>query len=377
MHRTEGLTLGARLKASMWKGFGTPLMGTDGESQETDSDDEETEVEDVHDDGNETETPAAESLTSRLATTVWRGITNQSSMDDEIPSPPTPPSGLPSSSPKDEPKPLPTQPAQTKLWDYAGKLKNSDTVAAFSKVSTNWRARAMNAWGSRRGNSTSSQSTFDTTSPRSAASELPPPKSGWPDASGAGFSAESPLRSSFSNSEVENPPRPVFRSPRESFLPQPRRQPFTAPSSPEYPNGEGAFMHKTKASLASLTSLPMRSAPAAKSGPRPLLLNSQTLITTNKPLPAHSGGGTPPPHRQGQWADVPLSKSHALRQESMSSISSLSLPDILNKSHPHNTGSRSDYNSDENSCSSESGLLSTLRRFASKFDPLAALLVTM
>ena len=44
MHRTEGLTLGARLKASMWKGFGTPLMGTDGESQETDSDDEETEV---------------------------------------------------------------------------------------------------------------------------------------------------------------------------------------------------------------------------------------------------------------------------------------------------------------------------------------------
>ena len=131
-------------------------------------------------------------------------------------------------------------------------------------------------------------------------------------------------------------------------------------------------MHKTKDSLASLTSLPMRSAPAAKSGPRPLLLNSQTLITASKPLPAHSGGGTPA-HRQGQWADVPLSTSHALRQESMSSISSLSLPDILNKSHPHNTGSRSDYNSDENSCSSESGLLSTLGRFASKFDPLGAL----
>ena len=82
MHKTEGLTLSARLKASMWKGFGTPLMGTDGENQETDSDDEETEVEDVHDDGNETETPAAESLTSRLATTVWRGITNQSLMDN-------------------------------------------------------------------------------------------------------------------------------------------------------------------------------------------------------------------------------------------------------------------------------------------------------
>ena len=68
MHKTEGLTLHARLKVSIWKGFRTPLMGMDGEGQETDSDDEETEVEDVHDDGNETETPVAESLTSRLAT---------------------------------------------------------------------------------------------------------------------------------------------------------------------------------------------------------------------------------------------------------------------------------------------------------------------
>ena len=349
MHKTEGLTLGARLKSSMWKGFTTPLVGTSGEGQEEELDDEETEVEDVHDDGNETETPEAQSLTSRLATTVWRGITNQSSMDDEIPSPPTPPSALPESPPKDEPKPPPTQPAQTTLWGYAGKLKDSDTVAAFSKVSTNWRAKAMNAWSSRRGNE-SLPSTSNVSSPRSASSELPPPKSDWPGTSGMAFSAGSPLQSFFSGSAVEettNPPRPVFRSPRESFLPQPRRQPFTAPSSPEYSNGEGAFVHKAKASLPSLASLQMRTVPAAKSGPRPLLLNSQTLMTANKSSsPSHSDGGTPPIHRQGQWADVRLSKSHAMRQESMSSTSTLSLPDVLTKSHSRSLGSRSDYDSD-------------------------------
>ena len=349
MQKTEGLTLGARLKSSMWKGFTTPLMGTDGEVQEEESDDEETEVEDVHDDGNETETPAAQSLTSRLATTVWRGITNQSSMEDEIPSPPTPPSALPASPPKDEPKLSPTRPPQTTLWSYAGKLKESDTAATFAKVSTNWRAKAMNAWSSHRGNN-ALPSTFDVSSPRSVSSELPPPKNSWPGTSDTAYSAGSPLQSSFSSSDVEettNPPRPVFRSPRESFLPQPRRQPFTAPSSPEYSNGEGAFVHKAKASLASLASLQMRSAAAAKSGPRPLLLSSQTLMTTSKSSsPAHSDGGTPPIQRQGQWADVLLSKSHAMRQESMSSTSSLSLPDVLTKSHSRNLSSRSDYDSD-------------------------------
>ncbi|KAL4068130.1 regulator of Vps4 activity in the MVB pathway-domain-containing protein [Scleroderma citrinum] len=349
-HKTESLTLGARFKASVWKGFATPLMRTDDKEEEPDED--ETEVEDMYDDGNETETPAAQSLTSRLATTVWRGITNQSSMDDEIPSPPTPPSGLPSP-PKVEPKSLPTQPVQTTLWDYAGKLKDSDTVAAFSKVSTNWRAKAMNAWSSRRGSNVSSGSALDMSSPRSVTSELPPPKSAWPSISGARMSSGSPHQSSFPNSEIEdavNPPRPVFRSPRESFLPQPRRQPFTAPSSPEYSNGEGAFMDRTKVSLASLASLQMRSAPAAKSGPRPLLLNSQTLMTASKSQsPANSDGGTPPIHRQGQWADVHLSKSHVMRQESMSSTSSLSLPDTFNKPYSRSAGSRSDYDSDGNS----------------------------
>jgi len=38
-------------------------------------------------------------------------------------------------------------------------------------------------------------------------------------------------------------------------------------------------------------------------------------------------------HRQGQWADVLLSKNHAMRQESMSSTSSLSPSNVLTKSH--------------------------------------------
>ena len=41
--------------------------------------------------------------------------------------------------------------SQASLWDYAGKLKDSDAVAAFSKVSTNWCAKALGAWGVRKG----------------------------------------------------------------------------------------------------------------------------------------------------------------------------------------------------------------------------------
>ena len=41
--------------------------------------------------------------------------------------------------------------SQVSLWDYAEKLKDSDTVAALSKVSTNWRAKALGAWGVHKG----------------------------------------------------------------------------------------------------------------------------------------------------------------------------------------------------------------------------------
>ncbi|KAG1726940.1 hypothetical protein EDB19DRAFT_1943707 [Suillus lakei] len=98
--------------------------------------------EDSHEDGKETEIPAAPTLTSHLANSVWRGITNQSSMDNS-PSPPSPTSPLQSQSPTPPPQSPPEQiasnlsltPPPSSIWGYAGKLKDSDAVAAFTKVS--------------------------------------------------------------------------------------------------------------------------------------------------------------------------------------------------------------------------------------------------
>ncbi|KAI5983056.1 regulator of Vps4 activity in the MVB pathway-domain-containing protein [Pisolithus albus] len=343
VQKMDGMTLGARLKATMWKGLGT-------EERHEESDEETTEGESEHDDGNETETPGAKSLTSMLANTVWRGITNQSSMDDEIPSPPTP------SSPalqEEERQQSSVQPVQTALWNYAGKLKDSDTIAAFSKVSTNWRAKAMNAWSSRRGSNASSSAMY-ASSPRSTSSELAPPKNTWPGREPEGLpnDLQKGSRSGTEAPASNDPPCPAFfRSPRESFLPLPRRQVLTEPShsSPELsPRSDKAFIHKTKESLASLASFQMRSTPPTKSAPRPLLLNSHTLITSKKksPSPGLSSGSTSPYHHIQQWSDV---KGHAMRQESVSSASSLSLPEVFNKTHSRSVGSRSDYDSDGSS----------------------------
>ncbi|KAI6103610.1 regulator of Vps4 activity in the MVB pathway-domain-containing protein [Pisolithus sp. B1] len=354
VQKTDGMTLGARFKATMWKGLVTSAAGNDGEERDEESDEETTEGESEHDDGNETETPGAKSLTSMLANTVWRGITNQSSMDDEIPSPPTPSSpSLPS--PREEEKQQSSvQPVQTALWSYAGKLKDSDTIAAFSKVSTNWRAKAMNAWSSQRGGNASSSAMY-VSSPRSTSSELAPPKSTW-----SGREPERPpdnLRkgslSATGAGESNDPPCPAFfRSPRESFLPLPRRQVLTEPSnsSPEpSPQSDKAFIHKTKESLASLTSFQMRSTPPTKSAPRPLLLNSHTLITSKKSPSSGLSGKSTPPHHIQQWSDVHLSGGHAMRQGSVSSASSLSLPEVLSKTHSRSVGSRSDYDSEGSS----------------------------
>ncbi|KIJ59199.1 hypothetical protein HYDPIDRAFT_118790 [Hydnomerulius pinastri MD-312] len=385
---------GARIRERVWKGFTNQVA--DGEEEEegeeeTEEEEEETEEEsgEEHDDGNETETPAAPTLTSRLANTVWRGITNQSSMEDEMPSPPSPSSPSRSRSPSppppkdpyaEKPLPVPSTPPptqQTSIWGYAGKLKDSDTVATFAKVGTNWRAKAMDAWSVRRGSNASapgpspdsrgnSHSVSGIPSPSSVASDLPPQKSGWP--SLGGFSdTPSPRRGSLpglpDRENAMNPPRPAFfRSPRESFLPQPRRQNSTAPPSPhlsavdrydsEDDQSSSSFVHKAKASLASFAAFQAQSSPPvppAKSGPRPLMLNSRELMTSKPQSSARSDGGTPL-QRQGQWSDVLLAKGHVLRQESISSTTSLPPSDALSRPYQHprsaGTGPRSDYDSD-------------------------------
>lgn len=368
--KSDNVTLGARIKATMWKGFTNQVANTDSgeEEEEEEEEDSSSDEEDSHEDGNETETPAAPTLTSRLANTVWRGITNQSSMDNS-PSPPSPISPLrpqspplphPSQSPPEQINSNPPQgPPPASIWGYAGKLKDSDTVAAFAKVSTNWRARAMDAWGTRRNSLTSNG---DASSPVTAKSELPPsvPDKWSPLRDGAGHSRDgsdgSSLPGSNRGTTFEEPPRPAFfRSPRDSFLPLPRRGIYTAPPSPEVrPQREDNFMHKAQASLASLAALNSRTATSRTSAPqqsprgppRPLLLNSSSLITAKPPLAAHSDGGMPV-KRHGDWMDVTRSKGHGLRTDSVSSISSLSPSDALSGPHSKpSIGSRSDIESD-------------------------------
>ncbi|EGN95383.1 hypothetical protein SERLA73DRAFT_94744, partial [Serpula lacrymans var. lacrymans S7.3] len=187
--KVENLSLGARIKDTMWRGFTNQVTivvdeASPEEDVEEDEEDTESDEEDTHDEGNETETPSAPGLTSRLANTVWRGITNQSSME----APPSPTEPLsPASSP---PPSLPTSPIlvpneslqrnlspqpSSPLWSYAGKLTESDTVAALTKASTNWRAKAMDVWASRKGSVTP----VGLLSPASTTSELPSATNRW------------------------------------------------------------------------------------------------------------------------------------------------------------------------------------------------------
>ena len=377
----ENVGFGARITHRMWKGFTNQVADASPEEEEEEEMEEKEDDETgEHDDGNETETPAAPTLTSRLANTVWRGITNQSSMDDEVPSPPSPSSAQHSPIPAEEEEieRLPLDPnqstpsSQASLWDYAEKLKDSDTVAAFSKVSTNWRAKALDAWRVRKGSNASASSVPVTpvqSMPLSATSDFAARQSGWPSHRRGSL----PGTQRESDNAVLDPPRPTFfRSPRESFLPQPRRQHATAPSGPNVDptlppprdsdtESSASFLHRAGTSLASIASFQSTS----KIVPRPLMLSSRDLITT-KPQPhssTRSEGGTPEYRGgAGQWGDVLLAAKnrHALRQASVSSTSSLSPFEAMNRSpYPLSgayarsvgTGPRSDYESDESAAS--------------------------
>ena len=111
-------------------------------------------------------TAGPSTFTSRLANTVWRGITNQSAMEE----PTTPTTPFPSSPHSPYPpspqltgqtfSPGPLSPLVlgsrggtpdpavigTNLWNYAEKLRDSDTAAKLSKASTNLRVMALDAW---------------------------------------------------------------------------------------------------------------------------------------------------------------------------------------------------------------------------------------
>ncbi|KAJ6596779.1 regulator of Vps4 activity in the MVB pathway-domain-containing protein [Mycena vulgaris] len=327
MTKTDHLTFGARLKTTMWKGFTNQMP-----SPEVSPPASEDQDDDDHAEDQDTETAADEpssGLTARLATTVWRGITNKTSMEPP-PSPLTPISPMPPPSPirspwpsskEEEPESQPEAPVTATIWNYAEKLKDSDAAATFAKVSSNWRAKALlGTWGR-------------PSSPQSASQALPfkhePPEDGYVRRTEDGRHSSLPP---MHRPEMYSPPsRPAFfRPPRDSVI-GPSSRPSSPPATPPWsPQSEGGFLSRTRNlqdSFAALTGKQNPPPPTSKAGPRPLLLSSSTLITTssrNRPESISEPGQL----ADGQWQHVPRGKGHNLQRDSQSSASSLSPLDV-------------------------------------------------
>lgn len=302
--RAQGNNLGfsARLGLSVWKGITnqlpSPVISPDTSEDEA-STEEEPEPEVVEQPPEDLGT----GISSRLASTVWRGITNQSAMEP----PPTPMSAYPTTPPRSpspsEPPSSPGDPSQRpSLWNYAERLRQSDTAANLSRASSNWRARGLlSPWGS-------GASSVGNASPPSDPIDHPRRGSLPPEASRKHSSP--------------SPPPSNFRSPRSSIIFSPvETSPRETPSSPHSDSGVLSKARNLQASLSALTHAKPSAPPAKpKAGPKPLFLGSgaSTLATA-----------APNRHRQsqssiGQWADVVNHTDGHRQRDSISSMSSLS-----------------------------------------------------
>jgi hypothetical protein len=337
--RQPSLSLGARF--NMWRGTTMQSQNTVAQPLEL--------RKYTHDypDSDETETSGTRqsTLASAISNTFWRGITNQSAMEDELPS--TPPSPSLSSSPLEQSEPNnvsngpqtyatqpPTSNPSANIWGYAEKLKSSDTVASLSKVSTNWRAKALlGSWGlSGSTTSTSPSASNVKEKEKEAKPENVPDKR---------FSSMSFLSSPGLLSPPPVPPKgPVLQNP----------QPLSPPTS-------AGLLEKTKA-LISIRNTP-------KSAPKPLLLSGNPIISSqsrsNHPRSASATSVMSTPETD-EWADVMRGKGHNFHRDSQSSVSSLSPSDAFGRIPK---SSRSEYESDTNS----SRIVSINRRSISPMAP--------
>ena len=254
------------------------------------------------------------SLVSQITNTVWKGITNQTAME----APPTPPPTTPIHNQFPEPE---VEPQTTpNLWSYAEKLKRSDTVATLSKISSNWRARAL--LGSSAGGTIN-----DARSKRNSHDRI------------------------MSSSEKQGSPQ--MSSPF----------PLSSSDSPLETTLEGLSQQRNKSLMEKTRSLlsPTRSPPRApKSAPRQLLLPSTLHTSGQNGLKNHRNliNSTDPE----EWADVMREKQHHLYRDSLSSTSSLSPSDAYART-PKST--RSDWESD----TSSSRIVSLNRRSISPMAP--------
>ncbi|KAF8212364.1 regulator of Vps4 activity in the MVB pathway-domain-containing protein [Mycena galopus ATCC 62051] len=338
--KPANLTLGARLTTSMWRGFTNQMPSPEvsppgSERHESDEESEPGEAEKNEENGDGGQI-------ARLTTTIWRGITNKSSMEPP-PTPLTPisPTIIPPSpirspwpSSKHEPEQEDSQsdregaPVTATIWNYAEKLKDSDAAAALAKASSNWRARTLlGSWG--RGSSSNPSS-----APPSPRMDLSPEDAYVRRDDGRHQS----LPTMHQPEQMYSPPtRPAFFRPvRDSIIGPPlSSRPSSPPTSPPWSptQSERGFLSRTKNlqdSFAALTGTSRTPPPPiAKSGPRPLLLGS-----TLAKAPTHSRPGSivaAPTHTRpgsvseaAQWQHVPRGQGHNLHRDSQSSASSLS-----------------------------------------------------
>lgn len=354
--------IGERLKNSVWRSFASQNTIPESHEEEEEDTSEEEESEESSPDDQHLQPPSANNgrstLSTRLAQTVWKGITNQSAM--EVLSPPPSPSPSPRAiSPM--PSPLTSPPVNASdlasgsvsapagnrastIWGYAEKLRDSDAAATFAKVSTNWRVKAIDAWNKRAVPTTGpSNSNGNGPVPNSAPAHytsMPVRQSLSPnDVAVRRSLGPSPTPRTFEDSrrsslpgldrseEYSPPPMPAFFRPvRDSWMP-PMKSPGSPTASDVSADEDGHGRRNT--SLASMVGLDRHSRTPStspqsggRSGPRPLLLNSSNLITATH---------TPPTSAQSEraWADNVRSKrpgpTHRHSQSSMSSAPSESL----------------------------------------------------
>ncbi|OCH95037.1 hypothetical protein OBBRIDRAFT_25471 [Obba rivulosa] len=349
--RGENTGIGARLRETFWTSFSYQSSEkatiTEDDASEDYTSEEEREV-----NGQES------TLTARLANTVWRGITNRSAMDESpspissapnspaLPSSPLPSSPLPSSP---LPSPTPSQAdsaasrGRSSIWGYAEKLKESDAAATLSKVSTNWKVKAMDAWNKRSSVSSSGAATLSPSlNAAQAESYRRASLSGTSPRNGEDKRSSLPLMDR--KDAYSPPPRPAFFRPvRDSIMPLgvPVFSPTSGEASPVSDTGSTTSARSARSSLA----MPDGSK-VARSGPRPLLLNSSSLITS--PQSRSPSSTTTSASADRHWADMVRGKRPAvLHRSSQSSISSASPSDVQRR--PRRAETQSELESDSTS----------------------------
>ena len=259
------------------------------------------------------------SLVSQITNTVWKGITNQTAMESST-TPPSPTVSIPPDTPEPEVNPQTT----SNLWSYAEKLKGSNTIATLSKMSSNWRARALLS---------SSGGSLQTTNIVSG--EI-----------------------SHRHSNEQDSPRTS-----SSFSTHSPDLPVETAAEGSSQQSNRSLLEKTRSLLSprSPPSLSPKSTP--KSAPKPLLLSS-TLVTSSQGGLKNNrnlinSSTIPDPE---EWADVMREKQHYIYRDSLSSTSSVSPSDRYVRTPKSTT-------SDRESDTSSSRIVSLNRRSVSPMAP--------